>query len=81
MSQSRIRRTPETADWMRELEVNAQNWQAVMQAIDKQSALAIADLARKDIMGCALRMAEVREGIKLACELAGVKLQPYVTNT
>lgn len=80
MSQTRITRRPETADWMRELEVNAQNWQAVMQAVDRQSALAVSDLARKDLIGCALRLAEVREGLKLACELAGVKLQPYVTN-
>jgi len=61
-------------DWMRELEQDSQNFVALLSALDSQLGKLEADLKagrRPDIYA---RINDLREGVRLVCEVAGVKL-------
>jgi hypothetical protein len=67
---------------MQELEADAAQFQAVISRIDELTAKAIGDLSiRRDPLSAAIRLSEIREGIQLACKLAGVRINPHVTVT
>lgn len=65
-------------DWMRELEHDAQQFQGLVSRIDELAYKAGDDLHRRDYIGTAARIIEMREGLRLLCEITGVKL--HVTN-
>lgn len=79
MSQFRIKRRANydeimARDWMQELDVDARNIQAVLGRMDVIASTALADLEAGRRIDAALRMAEIREGVRLVSKLMGVKL-------
>lgn len=84
MSQSRIRAgldAQHSQDWMQELEADANQFQAVVTRVDQLAGRAIHDIAvRKDYVTAGMRLAEIQEGLQLLCQLAGIKVNPYVAS-
>jgi hypothetical protein len=89
MSQSRIRNgghghginDEQSKDWMQELEMDAQNFQAVLQRLDEVCQRSLFSLGKGDTVGAGLRIAEIREGITLLCKLGGVRIdQSRISN-
>lgn len=78
MSQTRIRSASENRihsnDWMRELEQDAQNVQAVLAGIDVTATKALFMLTHGDLRGAAIKLEEIREGLRLVCEITGLKM-------
>lgn len=75
MSQNALRSSENSNDWMQELDADAKQFVAVLSRLDLLAARAISDLTiRRDHVGTAIRLSEIREGLQLACKLAGVKL-------
>jgi hypothetical protein len=62
-------------DWMRELAADAQKVQAVITGIDVTTARAHIALRLGDYRQVAIRLEEIREGLRLVCELTGIKIQ------
>lgn len=79
MSQTRIRRLPNpdyhNHDWMRELEHDAQHVQAVIVRLDEIALRAITNLQQGATVEAGIRITELREGLRLLCDLMGVKIQ------
>lgn len=78
MSQTRLKAAPgndiQSNDWMRELEQDAQNVQAVLTGIDVTATKASFLLAHGDNRGAALKIEEIREGLRLIAEITGLKM-------
>lgn len=73
MSQTRIRVPQTNQDWMMELQHDAQQFQAVVERVDQLADMALRNLANGDKVDAGLRLMEIREGLNLICELAGIK--------
>ena len=63
-----------STDWMQEIARDAQNLTELLKRIDTITALTLDDIRRGDKVNAALHLSDVREGIRLICQLAGVKL-------
>jgi len=79
MSQSRIKASRElppelNPDWMRELEFDAQHMQALISRLDELASKAQHNLQTKDYVAAHVRLDEIRQGMRLLCELCGIKL-------
>lgn len=59
---------------MRELQHDANQWQAVMSNVDAVTGKAQLALKRNDFRAVHIHLEQIREGLRLLCELAGVKL-------
>jgi hypothetical protein len=69
-------RNPEyNRDWMLELEHDAQQVQAVISRLDHLALKAIESITTRNAVDAGIRLTEIREGLRLLCELMGVKLQ------
>lgn len=76
MSQSHIRRQAiESQDWMRELEMDAQRMQALVTSLDVTATKALHNLGNKDLVAAGTRLLEIREGLRLLCEVTGIRIQ------
>lgn len=58
---------------MRELEADALKMQAVLTGVDATTGKAEIALRNRDYTAVAIRLAEIREGLRLVCQLAGIK--------
>lgn len=75
MSQNALHSSENSNDWMQELDADAKQFVAVLSRLDLLAARAINDLTiRRDHVATSLRLSEIREGLRVACKLAGVKL-------
>lgn len=75
MSQTRIIQDSRSRDdWMRELDHDAQQIQAIIARIDELAYKASHTNALGDKQATGIRLAEIREGLQLLCQLMGVKL-------
>jgi hypothetical protein len=78
MSQTRLKAAPgngiQSNDWMRELEQDAQNVQAVLTGIDVTATKAMFLLTHGDLRGAGIKLEEIREGLRLVCEITGLKM-------
>ena len=79
MSQTRIRHTfnPDylNHDWMVELDHDAQHVQAVIVRLDELTLKAAQNLQSRNSVDAMIRISEIREGLRLLCNLMGVKIQ------
>lgn len=79
MSQSRIKSDPRAVpelsqDWMRELEFDSLHMQSLVSSLDQQAEKALFALRAKDLVTTHVRLEEMRQGLRLLCELCGIKL-------
>lgn len=79
MSQSRIKPDPRAVpelspDWMRELEFDAMQLQALVSSLDQQAEKALFALRSKNYVTTHVRLEEMRQGLRLLCDLCGFKL-------
>lgn len=79
MSQSHITKRPDLSDqhntdWMRELEVDANNFQAVMNRVHTLCNQAHFSITHGDKWGAGMKIEEIKEGLRLAGELVGIKV-------
>lgn len=76
MSQSHIRRQAvESPDWMRELESDSMQVQAMLSRMDELCKKALFNLGAGNTVDAGIRLVEVREGLRLIGSLMGIKLQ------
>jgi len=75
MSQSSIKRSAvESLDWMRDLEMDALKLQSLVGRLDELAERALRSMGNKDLEAAGIRLLEIREGLRLLCDLCGVKL-------
>jgi hypothetical protein len=79
MSQTKIKSSRElppelSPDWMRELEFDAQQMTTLVSRIDTLAAMSLQNLRAKDYVSAHVRLDEIRQGLRLLCELCEIKL-------
>lgn len=71
----------QSRDWMHQLEKDASQFQAVTQRVYDLNVKAMSALQRRDLVGLALRIDEMREGLLLLSKLAGISINVTIAES